>query len=199
MPIETIDHELDVMEDSLRRLKIEYDIYFVGGAKRPPTSSETRFNGMLRLMSENGRLNLAQRYRFSAICQRYSVFGDLWRRKLRIKDEGYRRPEEKLLGVHSGRIEELKDERATAGAFEPESFLLFTEDAFEVVALYEAVVRAREAAGKPLGDFSSFAGFVQKKSSEIRHQYHCEVVEYTVLLKDGQVQLKARARKDVRI
>ena len=35
-----IDEELSVLEDQLRRLKIEYDMYFGGGSKKPPTDVE---------------------------------------------------------------------------------------------------------------------------------------------------------------
>ena len=51
------------------------------------------------------------------------------------------------------------------------------------MALYEAVVRAREAAGQPLGAFDAFATFVQNKSSQIRTQFHCQAVEYTVMMR----------------
>ena len=31
-----VDQELTILEDSIRRLKIEYEIFFNGGAKRLP-------------------------------------------------------------------------------------------------------------------------------------------------------------------
>jgi hypothetical protein len=49
----------------------------------------------------------------------------------------------------------------------------------------------------PLGAFDSFASFVQLKTDSIRTQFKCEAVEYTVMVKDGQVRLKARPRKDI--
>ena len=51
--------------------------------------------------------------------------------------------------------------------------------------------------GQPLGAFDSFAGFVQNKSTQIRSQFRCQTVEYTVMVQDGQVRLKARPRKDI--
>lgn len=199
----TIDEELTLLEDSFRRLKIEYDIFFAGGAKKPPLDTESRVQTIIRRNIENSRISFAQRFRLHAIAQRYSVFSDLWRRKTKIKDEGYRRPEDTLLGVGGfGHLEdsgpqppEPAQHPATPDP-EPESFLIFTSDVIEVVALYEAVVRAREIIGQPLGAFDSFATFVQNKSNQIRTQFHCQAVEYTVLVKSGQVQLKARARKD---
>ncbi len=80
---------------------------------------------------------------------------------------------------------------------EAETFVLFSDDVFEVVPLYEAVLRARETVGQPLGAFDAFASFVQLKTNSIRSQFKCEAVEYTVMVKDRQVRLTARARKDV--
>jgi hypothetical protein len=197
----TIDQELDLLDDAFRRLKVEYDIFFAGGAKRPPVDNESRMMAKIRGLMENSRLNLAQRYRVQNAAQRFAVFTDLWRRKGRVKDRGFVRPEDKLLGVGGfGHVEEprsylhlpLASEREAS-----ESFVLFSSDVFEVVPLYESVVRARETTGQPLGAFDSFASFVQLKTDSIRNQFKCEAVEYTVTVKDGQVRLKARPRKDV--
>ncbi len=197
MPALTIDEELTVLEDFFRRLKVEYDIYFAGGAKRPPVDNEARFTGQIRHHLENTHFNMAQRFRLNTIIQRHSVYSDLWRRKARIKDEGYRRREDTLLGVGGfGHLDTPKAHAVPADG-DPESFILFTDDVIEVVALYEAVVRAREAAHKPLGAFDAFAAFVQIKSNQIRNQFHCMAVEYTVMLQSGEVRLKARPRKDI--
>ena len=197
----TVDEELALLEDSFRRLKIEFDIYFAGGAKKPPVDTESRVTGLIRRNMENSRLSFAQRYRLTSVAQKYSVFSDLWRRKTRIKEEGYRRPEDTLLGVGGfGSLEPSKHGTSSHSAMadgEPESFLVFTDDVIEVVALYEAVVRARETAGQPLGAFDTFAAFVQNKSAQIRGQFNCQAVEYTVMVQSGQVRLKARARKDI--
>ncbi len=199
----TVDEELALLDESFRRLKIEYDIYFAGAAKKPPVDTELRVTSLIRRNIENSRLTFTQRFRLNSVAQKYSVFSDLWRRKSKIKDEGYRRPEDILLGVGGfGSVDHSmyspKDaHNPVVPDGEPESFLVFTNDVIEVVALYEAVVRAREAAGQPLGAFDTFAAFVQNKSSQIRGQFHCQAVEYTVMVQSGQVRLKARARKDI--
>ena len=40
----------------------------------------------------------------------------------------------------------------------------------------------------------SFNSFVQKKTQEIRKQYGCQDVEFSVELTDGHVKLKAKAK-----
>src|SRR5437868_3993573 len=36
----TVDEELSILDDNVRRLKIEYDIFFGGGSKKPPADLE---------------------------------------------------------------------------------------------------------------------------------------------------------------
>jgi len=196
----TIDQELDLLDDAFRRLKVEYDIYFAGGSKRPPVDNEARMVAKIRGHMENSRLNLVQRYRVQNSAQRLAVFSDLWRRKSRVKDLGYVRPEDKLIGVGGfGHLDEPQFGHVPPAPEreQSESFVLFSSDVVEVVPLYESVVRAREAVGQPLGAFDSFASFVQLKTESIRKQFKCEAVEYTVMVTDGQVRLKARPRKDI--
>jgi hypothetical protein len=190
----TIDQELDLLEDAFRRLKVEYDIYFAGSSKRSPEENEIRVRAQIRRHLENSRLNMQQRYRLNTLAQRYAVFAELWRRKVRVKDEGYRRPEDKLLGVGGfGHLEEAPAGTAANGP--QQSFVLQSTEVLDLMPLYEAVVQARESVGQPLGSFDSFASFVRNKTASIRHQFQCQAVEYTVTVKSGQVSLKARPRK----
>ena len=43
-----IDEELSVLEDQLRRLKVEYDMYFGGGSKKPPADIEWKVKTLLK-------------------------------------------------------------------------------------------------------------------------------------------------------
>ena len=102
----TTDEELNVLDTQLRRLKIEYEIYFSNPAKRPPTDVEWKVLGLLRKFSDGGRMNFSQRYRYNEMAQRYAVYSDLWRKKSRIREEGYRRPQDALLSVQGVRVAE---------------------------------------------------------------------------------------------
>ena len=98
----TTDEELNVLDSQLRRLKIEYEIYFSNPTKRPPSDVEWKVLSLLRKFSD-GRLRFSQRYRYNEMAQRYAVYSDLWRKKSRIREEGYRRPQDALLSVQGVR------------------------------------------------------------------------------------------------
>src|ERR1700746_2071997 len=102
----TVDEELNVLETQLRRLKIEYEIFFSNPQKKPPSDIEWKVLTLLRKFSDGGRMSFSQRYRYNEIAQRYAVYSDLWRKKSRIREEGYRRPQDALLSVQGVRAEE---------------------------------------------------------------------------------------------
>src|ERR1700676_1353852 len=105
-PRVTTDEELNVLETQLRRLKIEYEVFFSNPTKRPPTDVEWKVLSLLRKFSDGGRMSFSQRYRYNEMAQRYAVYSDLWRKKSRIREEGYRRPQDALLSVQGVRTEE---------------------------------------------------------------------------------------------
>ena len=206
----TTDEELNVLDSQLRRLKIEYEIFFSNPSKRPPTDIEWKVLSLLRKFSDGGRMNFSQRYRYNEMAQRYAVYSDLWRKKCRIREEGYRRPQDALLSVQGVRVdgEELKPHHhqaygvgnaaAAAGATASQAFTLHSVDQSEreqVERLYNTLVAAKKKAGENVtGTIDSFTTFVQKKTDQIRKQYKCDNVEYSVELADGQVKLKAKAK-----
>lgn len=209
----TTDEELNVLDTQLRRLKIEYEIFFSNPQKRPPTDIEWKVLAMLRKFSDGGRMNFAQRYRYNEMAQRYAVYSDLWRKKSRIREEGYRRPQDALLSIQGVREEaEHKPQHhpvygvshaatataAAAGAASSPHFTLHSVDQSEheqVERLYNTLVAAKKKAGENVsGGIDSFAAFVKKKTEEIRKQYHCQDVEYSVEITHGHVKLKAKAK-----
>jgi len=168
---------------------------------------------MLRKFSDGARLSFAQRFRYNEMAQRYAIYSDLWRKKSRIREEGYRRPQDALLSVQGVRPESHEPERravygvspaaaAVAAAAAPALDATITVQCSDarteqdrVVKLYQALTEAKKKAGESVsGNLDSFTSFVQKKTDQIRKQYGCPSVEYTVEMQNGQVRLKAKAK-----
>jgi hypothetical protein len=156
-------------------------------------------------------MNFSQRYRYNEMAQRYAVYSDLWRKKSRIREEGYRRPQDAILGIQGVREEAEHQPQhhqvygvshaagaATSGATSSPHFTLHNVDQAEreqVERLYNTLVAAKTKAGEKVsGGIDSFTTFVQKKTEQIRKQYRCENVEYSVEITDGGVKLKAKAK-----
>jgi hypothetical protein len=206
----TTEEELNVLESQLRRLKIEYEVFFSNPTKRPPTDIEWKVLALLRKFADGGRMNFTQRFRYNEMAQRYAIYSDLWRKKSRIREEGYRRPQDAILSVQGVRSEEEPkanhhpvygiSKSAAAAASDSATSQPFTMHENEagreqLERLYNTLVAAKKKAGENVsGSLESFSSFVQKKTDQIRKQYGCQDVEFSVEVADGQVKLKAKAK-----
>jgi len=197
----TIDEELAQLERDIRQLKIEYDQYFGGGRKRPPTEIEWRIELMVKRYSERGGdLKYGQRFRLNNLTQTYAKYKDIFRKKTQQKEEG------KVQRHFGAAAKAIEAERAQKQAQKPaEAVAAAASGSFRVVCsepeqetdkvdrLYEAFVQAKQQAGEQTGKLSrsNFNEFVLKKTRDLQKQKNCRDVEYVVEVVNGQVKLKA--------
>lgn len=200
----TIDEELAQMERDIRQLKIEYDMYFGGGRKRPPTEVEWRIELLVKRYAERaGELKYGQRFRFNNLSQTYAKYKDMFRKRLAQREEG---KVDRHFGAAAKAIEAERaraqaeaqsKEPVTAGAGEAKTFrVVCTEPEKEpqkVDQLFEAFVQAKKQAGEETSKLtrSGFNEFVRKKTKDLQSKKNCRDVEYVVETVDGQVKLKA--------
>ena len=186
----TIDDQLTRLEDDIRRLKIEFDIYFNGASKRPPYDTKGRVETILKRLGDDRSLSFAERYRFNTLMARYNAFRDLWRRTMQGREEGK---------------DPVSAARATAKREAVESFnrtTLVCRDAnheVEIVKhLYDALVDAKRRCGEPTEDFSfpRFHRLIASKADSLKERLKCERVSFSVDVEGGHVSFKARAERD---
>ena len=82
-----IDRQILRLEDDIRKLKIEFDIYFNGAAKRPPLEMRARIESALKRIADDRNITFAQRYHFNTLTSRFNSYRELWRRNLKKKGE----------------------------------------------------------------------------------------------------------------
>jgi hypothetical protein len=211
----TIDEDLAQLERDIRQLKIEYDQFFGGGRKRPPTEIEWRIELLVKRYGERGGdMKSAQRFRFSGLTQSYAKYRDMFRKRTKAKEEGSvarhygaaaraieaeRAQNKQAEAVHAA-AEKQQAHAAAASASASSSPTAFRmtcsqpeTEPEKVEKLYEALVSAKQNAGEDIGKLSraSFNEFVRKKTKDLQKQQNCHDVEYVVETVDGQVKLKA--------
>jgi hypothetical protein len=84
-----IDQLLARMEDDIRKLKIDFDIFFNGANKRPPLEARARLESFIKRIADNRNLTYAQRYYFNTLVSRFTSYRELWRRTLKAKGEEF--------------------------------------------------------------------------------------------------------------
>ncbi|MBK7392155.1 MAG: hypothetical protein IPI64_02500 [Chloracidobacterium sp.] len=82
-----IDQQLSRLEDDIRKLKIDFDIYFNGATKRPPLEARARLDSNIKRIADNRNLSYSQRYQFNMLVARFTSYRELWRRTLKAKGE----------------------------------------------------------------------------------------------------------------
>ena len=182
----TVDDQLSRIEEEIRRLKIEFDIYFNGGAKRPPYDTKLRVESHLKRLGDDRALSFAQRYHFNSLATRYASFRELWRRILQDREEGR--------GSLASR----------APAREPSQFVRsefscrdVRHDVRAVKSVYDALMEAKRSCGEGARDltFSKFHRIVLERTNALKEQYGSDRVTFSVDVDNGHVSFKAKVDK----
>jgi len=181
----TTEEQLARMEEDIRRLKIEFDIYFNGAAKRPPYDTKARVETLIKRLADDRTLTFAQRYHYNSLAARHTSFMQLWRRTMQDREEG------------RGKVASRPAPRATEPETGPSEFVCADakKDISTVRSLYEKLVEAKRQCGEPTDDlsFPRFHRMVAEKSEALKERAGCERVQFSVAILDGHVSFKAKA------
>lgn len=183
----TPDEQLTRLEDDIRRLRIEFDIFFNGGAKRPPYDTKGRVETLLKRLGDDRTLTFAQRYRYNSLAARYNAFRDLWRRTMQGREEG-----RDAVSAHRASVNKV----AGVPKIEPSSFVCADahRDVELVRHLFNSLVEAKRVCGEATEDlsFPKFHRLVASKADVLKEKLGCEQVRFSVAIEDGHVSFKAR-------
>jgi len=211
----TVDEDLNQIERDIRTLKIEFEQFFGGGRKRPPTDTQWRVDSVIRRLNERlGEFNFGQRFRLNNLSQTYAKYQDMWRKKTMQKETG---SAQHHFGAAAKAIQAERAARTPVGpSITPAAVaeaaahanaetkrqtyapfaLSFSNPEYEkekVYTLYEKLIEARTETGEKASapSLKDFERFVRQKTKELQNKGGREV-EYSVGIEGGRVKLKAR-------
>ncbi len=183
----TIEEQLVRIEEDIRRLKIEFDIYFNGGARRPPYDTKLRVESLLKRLGDDRTMNFGQRYHYNSLATRYASFREMWRRTLQDKEEG------------RGAVAKRQIIREEPTPFVRSEFSCtdVRHDVRTVKGVYDALVDAKRSCGEPIRDlsFSRFHRLVMERTEAMKEKLGTEHVTFSVDVENGHVSFKAKAAK----
>jgi len=183
----TPDEQLSRLEEDIRRLRIEFDIFFNGGAKRPPYDTKGRVETLLKRLGDDRTLTFAQRYRYNSLAARYNAFRDLWRRTMQGREEG--RDPASTARAHAKKDPKVQAEPVSVVCSDPHKEI-------EVVkSLYTSLLEAKQRCGESTDglSFPKFQRLMAQKADGLKEKSGCERVRFSVCVKDGHVSFKAKA------
>jgi len=185
----TIEEQLARLEEDIRRLKIEFDIYFNGASKRPPYDTKNRVEAHIKRLFDDRTLTYAQRFQYNSLAARYNSFRELWRRTLQGREEG-RDP------IAAARAQTKYEE----APFDRSTFVCTDahKDVKTVRDLYDSLLEAKRRCGEPTVGFSfpRFHRLIASKADAIKERLGCDRVQFSVDVEEGHVSFKARAQEE---
>jgi len=184
----TMEDRLSRLEEEIRRLKIEYDVYFNGGTKRPPYDSKMRVESHLKRLGDDRTLNFAQRYHYNSLATRYASFRQLWRRTLQEREEGR--------GTGNNARQRAPDSNVP---FERSEFSCtdVKHDVGTVKSVYDSLIEAKRNCGESIHDlsFAKFHRLLTERTQALKEKVGCDRVLFSVDVDGGHVSFKAKADK----
>ncbi len=185
----TVDEQLTRLEEDIRRLKIEFDIFFNGASKRPPYDTKGRVDTLMKRLGDDRTITYAQRYRYSTLASRYNAFRDLWRRTMQGREEG-RDP------IVFARVTAKQE---AAAAYRKANFVGVDahKDVERVKDIYSALIEAKKVCGESTEDFSfpRFHRLIASQADGLKERLGCERVSFSIDVEGGHVSFKAKGER----
>jgi hypothetical protein len=186
------DEELTNLDECLRRLKIEYHIFFNGNRRNPPDDLRSRVERLVKKLSECSDLSYSQRFRYTTLITRYHVYRDLWRRAQQEREMGAE-PAGKTIFQKAG-----ASPHSAGQATETVRISISDPKAEQekVRTLYDALIRIKGLNAKETPpSYQQFANYIVTQTCGIREKYRCSKVAFTIALEDDAIRFTAAAEK----
>jgi hypothetical protein len=199
-PSSPINDDLDILERQFRQLQIEWEKFFGGVEKKPPTDLRARVEALIKKYAYAEIRNNGERFRYQTLSSRYATFNELWNKRMRAIEEG--RPMG-IHGIYERRVAPPPVYAPAAPAARPPgsgSGEVRVKDpggdADAVRSLFDRFLEARKAAGEAAPvKFESFQKIISQQAARILSEKGAQAVDFRLETKDGKVSLKAKPVK----
>ena len=184
----TVEERLTRLEEDIRRLKIEYDVYFNGASRRPPYDTKLRVESHLKRLGDDRSLSFAQRFQYNTLATRYNSFREIWRRTMKGREEG-----RDALTINRA----AREARERDTPFTPATFACsdVRHDVQTIKGVYEALMDAKRTCGETSQDlsFAKFHRLVMERTEALKEKVGAARMVFSVDVEGGHVSFKAKA------
>ena len=183
------EEDLNTLEDLLRRLKVEYDIFFNGNRKRPPEDMKARLDKLVKRLSQATSMTFSERFQYNTLVARFHLYSDLWRRTMNKRETGTENEVD---------LQKSKDDLPGPTQV-PQQFRVAIEDpsaeSEKVRDLYEALIKigGERAKSSPRPSYEQFANYIASQATAIRKKFNCSGVVFTLAVEEDRVKFRATA------
>ena len=199
-PTTEFDRQLRELEAEIKRLEVEYNLFFAGRLAKLPWDTRSRVEGLIKRYDRMQIQNTAERFRFQGLQSRFSAFCELWERHLKSREGGRQAPRGGSMYRPSPPSStpprddgEVPSVRSRDDAPVVPSVMALRDAEAEgdkVRALHEQLNAARRQAGEGDVPFERFQEVVRAQVSKLGKDG--AEVAFKVSVKDGRVAFTAK-------
>ena len=197
-PTSEFDRHLRELEAEIKRLEVEYNLFFAGRLAKLPWDTRARVEALVKRYDRMPIQNTAERFRFQGLQSRFSAFCELWERNLKSREGGRPGPRGRSAYAEPSsppRTPAVDRPPATEpGEARPVQMSLRDPDAEadKVRTLHEQLNAARRQAGEGEVSFERFEAVVRAQVSKLGPDG--DGVAFKVSVKDGRVSFTAKPK-----
>lgn len=201
-PISEFSRQLQVLEQDIKKLEIEYQNFFLGRTPKLPWETRSRIENTIKQYDRLQIQNTAERFRFQGLQMKFSAFCELWERNLKQRELGRPGPPRARMSDSGASLAASPSRRddgneppappagggrsGTVSLRDPET------EAAKVRELYEQLSEARRRAGEADVPFERFQDVVRAQVSKLGK--NGADVTFKVGEKDGRVTFTAKPK-----
>jgi len=187
------EDDLINLDDWIRRLKVEYTIFFNGHRKKAPEDLRVRVEKQIKKLSE-ANLTYAERFRYNTLISRYYVLRDQWRRSLTSRELGMEMKEEPVQKLAAKIVGQTGEGAGgiSVSISNPEN------EPEKVRQLYDALVRMRNLGppAPPPISYQQFVKYIAAQTQGIKSKSRCGSVRFTLTVESDAVKFTAKGESN---
>jgi hypothetical protein len=188
-----IDEELDELDHNIKRLRVEYDQYFLGILKRPPEVLQGRVQKVIVKYANAKLRKTHHKFRFNQLNSKFQIHRQQWGRTLRQIEQGTYKGHLFRAKLHE-RERGISDTTPHPAARAPEP----TARPGAIDKLFDALVAARKRAGDsgPAPDRAKLSEIVKKQTAALKEKHPGAKVKFRVAIEGNKAKLVASVVKN---
>lgn len=203
-PTSAFDRQLRELEAEIKKLEVEYNLFFAGRAPKLPWDQRARVESLVKQYDRMHIQNTAERFRFQGLQARFSSFCELWERHLKSREGARPGPRGRSMAEPPKTVPAAATTSPPAGTDRvagattapgrPDVVALRDPEteAEKVRALYEKLSAARRETGDADVPFERFREVVRAQVS--KHAKDGVEVAFRVGVQDGRVVFTAKPK-----
>ncbi len=190
-PQDEVDEQLTELDQNLKRLRIEYDQYFMGNMKRPPQVLQGKVQKVVAYFSNKMPRNTAQKFRFNQLNSRYQMYRQHWGRVMRQMEEGTYKTQRFHATIRKRQNEgDEATTPVTVGSVGAKPL------ASPIDRLCDALGAARKKTGEQSAiDRAKIAQMIKQQTANLRQRHPGAKIRFRVVIEENKAKLKASVSK----